>query len=121
MCSSDLKREQDSIEAEREVVDMKTAEYMEDHIGEIYYGIISGITSFGFFVQLDNLIEGLVHINTIQGDYYNYIPEKMSLIGANTNKKYTLGDKVKIKVIAASKEAKQIDFELVSDENGNKK
>ena len=121
ICIQTSKREQDSIEAEREVVDMKTAEYMEDHIGEIYYGIISGITSFGFFVQLDNLIEGLVHINTIQGDYFNYIPEKMSLIGAKTNKKYTLGDKVKIKVIAASKEAKTIDFELVSDENGNKK
>ena len=114
-------REQESVEAEREVDDMKMAEYMESHIGEIYNGIISGVTMFGFFVQLENLIEGLVHVNTLKGDYYNYVPELMSLIGSQSKKKYRLGDKVTIKVIAASKEAKTIDFEIIGDDNnGNK-
>ena len=115
-------REQESVEAEREVDDMKMAEYMENHIGEIHEGIISGVTMFGFFVQLENLIEGLVHVNTIKGDYYNYVPELMSLIGAQSKKKYRLGDKVTVKVIAASKETKTIDFEVIGDnKNGNKK
>ena len=114
-------REQESVEAEREVDDMKMAEYMESHIGEIYNGIISGVTMFGFFVQLENLIEGLVHVNTLKGDYYNYVPELMSLIGSQSKKKYRLGDKVTIKVIAASKEAKTIDFDIIGDDNnGNK-
>ncbi|MDD2409273.1 MAG: ribonuclease R [Bacilli bacterium] len=114
-------REQESIEAEREVDDMKMAEYMESHIGEIYNGIISGVTMFGFFVQLENLIEGLVHVNTLKGDYYNFVPELMSLIGSQSKKKYRLGDKVIVKVIAASKEAKTIDFEVIGEnDNGNK-
>ncbi len=113
-------REQESVEAEREVEDMKMAEYMENHIGEIHDGIISGVTMFGFFVQLDNLIEGLVHVNTLKGDYYDYIPELMSLIGKESKKKYRLGDKVTIKVTGASKESKTIDFEVEEKENGNK-
>ena len=114
-------REQEAVAAEREVDDMKMAEYMEDHIGEIHEGIISGVTSFGFFVQLDNLIEGLVHVNTLTGDFYNYVPELMSLIGSQSKIKYRLGDRVTVKVIAASKEAKTIDFEIYKgDPNGNK-
>ncbi len=114
-------RERDAIEAEREVDDMKMAEYMEGHIGEIHKGFISGVTSFGFFVQLDNLIEGLVHVNTLKNDFYNYVPELLSLVGEGSKKKYRLGDKVTIKVIAASKEAKTIDFEVIEEkENGNK-
>ena len=63
-----------SIEAERDVLDMKMAEYMEDHIGEKYKGIISGVTNFGMFIELENLVQGLVHISTLDG-YYNYVPE----------------------------------------------
>ncbi len=115
-------REQIAVEAEREVDDMKMAEYMENHIGETYDGIISGVTNFGFFVELENLIEGLVHINSLTGDYYNYIPELMSLIGENTKKAYRLGNKITIKVVGASKEARTIDFEIYEDKNnGNKK
>lgn len=114
-------REQKAVEAEREVNDMKMAEFMEDKIGEEYDGVISGVTNFGFFVQLDNLIEGLVHVNTLKGDYYNYVENLMSLIGENTKKTYRMGDKVRVKCVAASKEAKQIDFVLVQgDKNGNK-
>ena len=114
-------REQASVDAEREVDDMKMAEYMENHIGEEYDGIISGVENFGFFVELDNLIEGLVHINTLKGDYYNYVEELMCLIGQNTKKRYTIGDVVHVKVVAASKEARTIDFELMGDNNGGDK
>lgn len=110
-------REQASVDAEREVDDMKMAEYMEKHIGEEYDGVISGVESFGLFVELENLIEGLVHVNSLKGDYYNYVEELLCLIGQNTKKRYTLGDKVRVKVVGASKEARTIDFELVGDKN----
>ena len=114
-------REQASVDAEREVDDMKMAEYMEKHIGEEYDGVISGVESFGLFVELDNLIEGLVHVNSLKGDYYNYVEELLCLIGQNTKKRYTLGDKVRVKVVGASKEARTIDFELVGDKNDGDK
>lgn len=114
-------REQASVNAEREVDDMKMAEYMEKHIGEEYDGVISGVESFGLFVELDNLIEGLVHVNSLKGDYYNYVEELLCLIGQNTKKRYTLGDKVRVKVVGASKEARTIDFELVGDKDGGDK
>lgn len=114
-------REVAAIDAERDVLDMKMAEYMEEHIGEEYEGTIDTITNFGFFVQLPNLVEGLVHVQTLKGDYYNYIPELLAMIGKNTKKMYRLGDKVKVKCIGASKETSMIDFELVKvDENGDK-
>ena len=111
-------REVEAAEAERDVLAMKMAEYMESHIGEEYIGIISGVTNFGLFIQLDNLIEGLVHISTLDG-YYEYIPELLSLI--SENKRYRIGDTVKVKVINASKENSAIDFEIVGDNNGDKK
>ncbi|NLL01707.1 MAG: ribonuclease R [Mollicutes bacterium] len=114
-------REQDAVEAEREVDDMKKAEYMESHVGEIYSGIISGVTNFGFFVELPNTVEGLVHINSLIGDYYAYVPDLMAIIGQNTKKTYRLGSKITIKVIGASKEAQTIDFEIYGGaKNGNK-
>ena len=110
-------RERAAQDAERDVEDMKMAEYMEDHIGEEYTGVIDTITNFGFFVQLPNLIEGLVHVQTLKGDYYTYIPELLSMIGKSTKKTYRLGDKVKVKCVSASKENSMIDFELVKDEH----
>ena len=107
--------------AERDVADMKMAEYMESHVGEIYEGIIDTVTSFGFFVELPNLVEGLVHISTIKGDFYNYVPELLSLIGKSTKKTYRIGDKVTVRCVRASKEAAMIDFELVEEKNGDKK
>ena len=114
-------REQASVDAEREVDDMKMAEYMEKHIGEEFDGVISGVESFGLFVELDNLIEGLIHVNSLKGDYYNYVEELLCLIGQNTKKRYTLGDKVRVKVVGASKESRTIDFELVGDNNDGDK
>lgn len=113
--------EVNSVEAERDVLDMKMAEYMESHIGEENEGIISGVTNFGMFVELDNLIEGLVHISTLDG-FYTYVPEMLSLISANKKNKYRIGDKVKIIVTNANKNQGIIDFELVKGEkNGNSK
>ncbi len=110
-----------SVNAERDVTDMKMAEYMESHIGEVYEGVISTVTNFGFFVELPNLVEGLVHVNTLKGDFYNYVPESLALIGSNTKKTYRLGDSITIRVVAASKETALIDFEICEDNNGNKK
>ena len=113
--------EVNSVEAERDVLDMKMAEYMKSHIGEEYEGIISGVTNFGMFVELDNLIEGLVHISTLDG-FYSYVPEMLSLISANKKNKYRIGDRVKIIVTNANKNQGIIDFELVKGEkNGNSK
>ena len=113
-------REVASINAERDVNDMKMAEYMESHIGEEYEGTISSVTNFGFFVELDNLVEGLVHVNSLKGDYYNYVPELLSLIGKSTKKTYRVGDKIKIKVINASKENALIDFEIAKEDKNHR-
>ena len=94
---------------------MKMAEYMMDHIGEEFTGMISGVQPFGMFVQLPNMIEGLVHISDIPGDYYIYDEKSMSLIGQKSKQRYRVGNTVKVKVISASKEESLIDFELVKD------
>lgn len=109
-------KEVGSVNAERDVLDMKMAEYMEGHIGEIYKGMISTVTNFGFFVELPNLVEGLVHVNTLKGDFYNYVPEQLALIGNNTKIQYRIGDLVDVKVISASKATAMIDFEIVKSE-----
>lgn len=116
-------KERDAIECEREVEDMKMAEYMMDHVGEEFTGMISGVTSFGLFVQLPNMIEGLVHISDISGDYYNYDERTMSLIGQKSKKRYRIGDEITVVVKSASKEESFIDFEIKkesSEEDGGK-
>lgn len=114
--------EQEAVEAEREVDDMKMAEYMENHIGEKYRGIITTVTKFGMFVRLDNLVEGLIHISTLPG-FYEYIPEALSLISKDKNKNYRIGDEIDIIVTGANKANGQIDFEINEGDgkNGNKK
>ncbi len=115
-------RERAAVDAEREVNDMKMAEYMEDHIGQEYEGFINTITNFGMFVELPNLVEGLVHVKSLKGDYFNYVPELLAMVGKSTKKTYRLGDTIRVKCIGASKEASQVDFEIVEDkQDGNKK
>ena len=122
ICEHSSKKERDSIECERDVESMKMAEYMEGHIGEEYDGIISSIMNFGMFVQLDNMIEGLVHISELKGDYYNYDDATKTLRGQRRGKIYTLGQKVRVVVTNASKEKSIIDFNIVGDDkNGNTK
>ena len=104
--------ERESVDCERDVESMKMAEYMEDHIGDIYTGMISSVTSFGMFIQLDNMIEGLVRLEDMK-DFYHYDETSQTLTGERSKKKYSLGDKVKVKVERASKEEKTIDFSIV--------
>jgi len=108
--SHSSERERASVDCEREVDDMKKAEYMQDHIGEEYEGIVSSVMPFGMFIELKNSVEGLVRIDEIDGDFYTYNEETFSLTGKNNKRGYRLGDKVKVLVKAANKEAKTIDF-----------
>ena len=110
------KKELDSVDCERDVEKMKKAEYMMDHIGEVYTGVISGIMDFGFFVMLDNTVEGLVRLDSLKGDYYSYNKNRYMIIGKNKGKMYTYGDVVKVEVIAASKDTSQVDFVLSEGE-----
>ena len=105
-------RERASIECEREVDDMKMAEYMEKHIDEEYTGIVSGVMSFGMFIELPNKIEGLVRIDDLGDDYYTYDESTFSLRGNKNKRGYRLGDEVKVVVKAASKANHTIDFIL---------
>jgi ribonuclease R len=100
-------------EAEREVEDMKKAQYMSDKIGEKYEGIISSLTNFGIFVQLENTIEGLVHFRNMLDDYYNFDEDNYYIIGERTGRIYRLGDVVKVEVVGADPLRRNIDFNLV--------
>ena len=105
-------RERASVDCEREVDDMKKAEYMMDHIGEEYEGMISSVMPFGMFIELPNLIEGLVHIDDLEGDQYTYNEDTFSIVGRNNKRGFRMGDKVKVVVKSANKENKTIDFIL---------
>ena len=113
-------REVEAQNCERDVDDMKKAEYMMDHIGEVYEGIISGVQEFGIFVELDNTVEGLIKPETIKGDYFVYNPDMLALIGKRTNRKYSFGDKIKVEVIGADKDKAQVDF-IIYEEQKEKK
>ncbi len=106
---------------ERDVLDMKKAEYMARHIGDEYEGIISSVTSFGFFVELPNTVEGLVHISTLKDDYYVYNEQYMMIVGESTGKKYRISDKVKVVVVNTSKVEGSVDFEIVLSNSKKKK
>ena len=106
-------RERRADEAERESVDLKIAEYMASRIGETYDAVISGITSFGVFVELPNTIEGLVHVSNMEDDYYHFNEKNMTLVGERTGKTYRIGDEVKVKVHNVNVAERQVDFVLV--------
>ena len=111
-CSMTERRADD---ATREVADWLKCEYMQDHVGSEFYGVISSVTGFGLFVRLDDLfIDGLVHISTLENDYYQFDAVKQRLIGENSGMQYRLGDKVHIKVEAVHLDTKMMDFSLVS-------
>ena len=106
-------REKIAQKVERESVDIKMAEYMESHIGEEYDGIISSITSFGIFVELDNTVEGMIRFDKLGDEYFIYDEDHKTLLGEKTKTMYHIGDKIKIRVIRADKSSRQIDFEKV--------
>ena len=102
-------------ETERETVKIKKAEYMMERIGKRYSGIVTGITSYGMYVELPNTVEGLVHVSRIYDDRYYFQEETWELVGMDTGRVFRLGDSVKIRVVSADKMTKNIDFELTED------
>jgi ribonuclease R len=112
--------ERRSVEAERAVDDMKKAEYMQSHLGENFEGVISSVTNFGLFVELDNTVEGLVKMVDLDDDYYNFNPEKLSLTGMRTNKTYTMGQKIRVKCVRADKIQRSVDFVIKNDKKTGK-
>ena len=106
-------REKIATKVERDSEDLKKAEYMEGKIGEIYTGIVSSVTQFGIFVELENTVEGLIRFENLGNEYFIYDENRKRLIGEKTNTTYSIGDMVKIRVISANKMLRQIDFEIV--------
>ncbi len=113
ICEHISTKERDAIECERDVNDMKMAEYMMNHIGEEYEGMISGLIPSGIFVRLPNLIEGFIHVSELGEDYFVLNESTQMFVGKDKGKKYKLGDKLKVKVANASKEERTIDFDLI--------
>ena len=122
--SSEMERRAD--EAERETIKMKKVQYMEAHVGETFEGVISGVTEWGFFVELPNTVEGLVRVTSLTDDFYQYYEDTYELVGEVTNRRYKLGQKVYVTVEHCDRILRTIDFVLadkteileVSDENG---
>ncbi|MDR3295402.1 MAG: ribonuclease R [Clostridiales Family XIII bacterium] len=102
--------ERKALELEREVEKMKKTEYMSYHIGEEWDAVISGVTAFGFFAELPNTVEGLVHVDTLTDDYYIYEPEKYRLIGERTKRTWTLGDALRVRVASVDVDNREINF-----------
>lgn len=105
--------EREAQELEREVEKLKMAEYMSYHLGELHDGVISGVASFGFFVELENTVEGMVRAADMHDDYYDYEPEKYRLIGRRNHKIYGLGQKVRIRVDSVNVQNREINFEVL--------
>jgi len=106
-------RERISINAERAVDDLKKTEYMADQVGQTFDAVVSSVTGFGMFIQLDNTVEGLIHISNMKDDYYEYDEKSMSMHGRGTGKTFKVGQPIKVKLIRADVEHRQIDFERV--------
>ncbi|HBY71560.1 MAG TPA: ribonuclease R, partial [Lachnospiraceae bacterium] len=113
------KTERRADDTEREVEKMKKVEYMGNFIGETFDGVISGITTWGMYVELANTVEGMIRVSDMEDDYYFYDEEHYQMVGEHTKKTYNLGQKVKIEVIAADKLQRTIDFALVEEEERN--
>nr|WP_288556293.1 ribonuclease R [uncultured Mediterraneibacter sp.] len=97
-------------EAERETIKLKKTEYMQQHLGEVYEGVISGVTRWGAYVELPNTVEGLVHVSNMMDDHYEYVEDSYEMVGEHTGKTYRLGQPVKIKVLSVDKLSRTIDF-----------
>ncbi len=114
-------RERGAVDAERETDDLKKAQYMEDKVGEEFDGIISGVTNFGIFVELENTIEGLVHVSYLTDDYYRYEERHYAMIGERTGNVFRIGDQIRVRVLQVNIEEHSIDFEVVGMKANRKK
>lgn len=105
-------RERVAVEAEREATDIKKVAFMQDKVGRVYSGFVSGVTAWGLYVELENTVEGLVHVRTLTDDFYIYDERSYTLTGRNTGKRYRLGDPARVRVLRASAEDRTVEFEL---------
>ena len=116
-CKYASERERKAVEAERASIKYKQVEFLKDRVGDIFEGIVSGVTEWGFFVEIiENKCEGLVHIRDLDDDYYIYDDEDYCIWGRHSGKRYQLGDKVRIKIVSANLVKKQLDFVLAEAE-----
>lgn len=106
-------RERNAEDAEREAVDIKKARYMAAHVDDEFDGVISGVASYGFYVELDNTVNGLVHVSTLEDDYYEYHPNTKTLLGKRRQQCFRLGDPVHIRVTRVNIDEHLIDFEFI--------
>ncbi len=109
-------RERRADEAERETIRLKKAEYMSRHLWEEYDGVISGVTGWGLYVELPNTVEGLVHVASLQGDYFEYNENAYEIVGQHTGKTYRLGQTVRVQVVKADRMTRTVDFELAEQQ-----
>ena len=110
-------RERRADEAERETIRLKKAEYMSRHLWEEYEGVISGVTGWGLYVELPNTVEGLVHVASLQGDYFEYNENAYEMVGQRTGKTYRLGQTVRVQVVKADRTTRTVDFELAEQQD----
>ena len=118
LCSE---RERAAEEAERETEDLKKVEFMKDRVGESFEGIISNVTSFGMFVELDNTIEGLVKVSNMEDDYYVFDDKHYCLLGERTKKRFSIGEELKVRLVRADIASKQLDFIIEDDRRKSEK
>ena len=111
--TSEMERRAD--EAERETIKQKKVEYMEGHIGEVFSGVISGVTEWGFFVELANTVEGLVRVTSLTDDFYEYYEDSYELVGQATNRRYKLGQRIRVRVEQADRLMRTIDFSIAAE------
>jgi ribonuclease R len=118
LCKHSSNMEQLAASAERASIKYKQVEFMKDHLGEVYEGLISGVTEWGLFVEInDNKCEGLVPMRDLADDYYDFDEKNYCLVGRRHNNRYRLGDKIKVQVARANLDKKQLDFVIVDDKN----
>lgn len=121
MARRSSERERIAMEAEREVVSLKKAQFMSDKVGQEFAGFVSGVTAFGLFVELaDIFVEGLIHVSALRDDYYAFEEKKHRLVGERTGRVFTIGDPVRVRVEKVDLERKRVDFELVRDPGRNR-
>ncbi len=115
LCINASEQEAKAVNAERESIKYKQVEYMLPKIGQQFDALISGVTDWGLYVEdVESAAEGLVRVRTIGNDFYNYSAKDYALVGQKTKTKYTLGDKVRVKLVSADLASRQLDFELVA-------
>ena len=112
-------RERTADEAEREVIKMKKAEYMQQHIGEEYEGVISGVTKWGIYVELPDTVEGLLHVSDMRDDHYEFSEQNYEMVGAHTGRTYKLGQKIRVRVADADKLQRTVSFVTADDPDDN--